>query len=235
MNFSEYFSFRNGLDSGEQKLLVRCARGYRESGVAMDIGANVGMYTVGMAAVGFRVHAFEPVASTFERLDENVAASGVKYQVTLNCLAVGDRCGTARFNIQIGSPATNHLATQRNIDPKTSDSCEINCLVTTLDTYLVANGVDSLDILKIDVEGFEPAVLRGARDALRRGAIHVILLEVCPPLLKRAGESTTSLCGLLHEYGYRICRLAADGQCGEELGPDAMDQIVLANVLAVPR
>lgn len=233
ISFSEYWTFRNGIDPSEQKLLGQCASLCRKNSLAMDIGANVGLYTVGMAAVGFRVHSFEPVDSTFERLAENIAATGIQSQVTLNKSAMGDRCGTAKFIVEPDSPATNHFSAQRDV--ALTNRSEISVQVTTLDTYMREHALDSIDFLKIDVEGFEPAVLRGARETLSRRAIHVILLEVCPPLLERAGESTASLYGVLHDSGYRICLLAADGTCGEELGSDALDQMVLANILAVPR
>jgi hypothetical protein len=73
-----------------------------------------------------------------------------------------------------------------------------------LDDLLARESVDRIDLMKIDVEGYETKALRGARASLRGGVIRSILCEVNDPWLRAAGSSPAELVGLLREAGFRI-------------------------------
>jgi FkbM family methyltransferase len=234
VSFTEYFSVRNGIEASERRFLERCRREpHGGESVALDIGANIGQFTVQMAASGFRCHSFEPTAATFERLGENVTASGFENQVKCIRMAVGDRTGEVEFYTERTSPATNGLSPRP--DGPDAGGKVVHVPMTTVDAYLAAQKLERIDVMKVDVEGFEAAVFRGAKETLGRRAVRAILFEVCPTLYRRAGESGGSLLGLLRDLGYCAYRLDDDGECGDELGADALDQMRLANVVAVPR
>lgn len=73
----------------------------RDGGVFIDVGANVGIYTIWAVELGAEVIALEPADDTFALLQENIALNG--YQVTMVQAAAGDHCGTARFSAGMDS------------------------------------------------------------------------------------------------------------------------------------
>ena len=81
-------------------------RALRDGGLFVDVGANVGTYTIWAAEQGAEVIALEPAADTFGLLEENIALNG--YRVTAVRAAAGDHCGSARFTA--GLDAGNSLA-----------------------------------------------------------------------------------------------------------------------------
>ena len=102
--------------------------------------------------------------------------------------------------------------------------------VTTLDEFVAERGIERLDFMKIDVEGFEERVLRGGERVLRELRPH-ILFELQPVTLERAGSSVERLAALLISHGYRL--LQADR---ERLVPLVLSEHpgYLVNGFAVP-
>jgi hypothetical protein len=82
--------------------------------------------------------------------------------------------------------------------------------VTTLDRFAATRGIDRVSLLKIDVEGFEPEVLRGAKGLLRAGAIDLVLFEYSPRFYLQRGLDPLAPVAVLREYGYRIRTLEGD-------------------------
>src|SRR5581483_3100223 len=74
--------------------------------------------------------------------------------------------------------------------------------LTTLDGYLGAHPLACIDVLKIDVEGFEPNVLRGAEQTLRAGKVGAILCELNEVWLNRNASSSAELDGQIRSFGY---------------------------------
>lgn len=155
ISFSEYWSFRNGITEAEKDFIVKSLSSNSEKKVAIDIGANIGLFTAYLATFpSTSVHSFEPVPQTFSRLETNIKNNSLKDKAILNRLAVGDTQGSIKFAISNDSPATNKVSTSE------SDH-DIEVTVTTLDQYCEDNHIDYVDFLKIDVEGMETQVLRG--------------------------------------------------------------------------
>jgi FkbM family methyltransferase len=156
-----------------------------------DIGANVGLYTLPSArAVGptGRVYAFEPMPRNFSLLRRHIAMNQLS-NVEIYEVAVGDTGGTLRM-AEGDSPSEFHA------DP--AGRWEVP--VVSLDDWLVVSGSPSPDLVKIDVEGSDDAVLRGgARTfAAYRPLIYLAL----------HGERQQRECaGLLGGWGYRVTPL----------------------------
>jgi FkbM family methyltransferase len=139
------------------------ARTLPEDGVAIDVGANIGLATLLMAerAPRGRVLAYEPDPRAHEWLAATIAENGLT-QCEAHCLALGDAPGELPFFANPRSATANHLA-----PPEASlQGATGQVPVRMLDE--LAAGLDRLDLLKIDVEGFEMEVLEGARATLRR-------------------------------------------------------------------
>jgi len=139
--------------------------------VFYDVGANAGAFAVLAAAQGASVVAFEPVPHTFERLNANTQLNEKLGPITpLNC-AVGSACGNLRMSTGFGTG-------NRVLRPG-EDMQSVEVPVLTLDE--VVRKHQSPTFLKIDVEGHELEVLRGAQDVLRSEKLLGLLVETFRP------------------------------------------------------
>jgi len=196
--------------------------------VAIDVGANVGWHTLLMAALvgpSGRVYALEPNDSTRGRLLDAVAANHFTH-VVVDPRAAADRSGPIGFQ----APAAGHVwdGTGRLIADAAPDDRSVDRV--TLDGFVAERAIDRLHLIKIDVEGWELSVLRGARrvlDTLRP----VILFEYDPAYVSRSGGSAAELTACLLDADYTLFALdsrrapAPVGRLDERAG----------NFLAVPR
>jgi len=139
----------------------------RPGDLFVDVGANVGAYTVLAAGVaGATCVAFEPVPATFAQLKRNVAVNALCDSVEARNFGVGERAERLRFSTS--RDCCNHIVLSDENGPSTE------VLVVALDTQLATR---KPTLLKIDVEGFEAPVLRGAHDTLRNDSLLGIILE----------------------------------------------------------
>ena len=120
----------------------------------LDIGANVGYYTMWAAALGAaRVIAVEPNPNAFERLTFNVLANSFEDRVIKECVAVGTSAGNAVLSIPGSSIGGGKLGVVEN--PREQFQVQQLGLAALLESH----GVDRVDMMKIDIEGMEAAVL----------------------------------------------------------------------------
>jgi FkbM family methyltransferase len=172
-------------------------------GTLVDVGASVGFHTVlGGRIVGptGRVVAFEPSYRNLSLLLLNLHANALE-NVELHQLAASDRPGLLWY----GGTGSNGRVTSFDGD---ASRLAYNDLVRsdTLDRVLARE--PRVDVLKVDVEGAEGLVLRGARDLLARCRPHV-LLEFSPPSLEASsGESGGQLLEYLSALGYALTVLS---------------------------
>ncbi len=122
----------------------------------VDVGANVGFNALyhALSAPQTRVLALEPDPATFALLERNVSSNSA---AAVNCfnLAAGDIDGQVWF-------LSERLSlNSRVVSPHTPGAIHVPCV--TLDLFVREQGLERIDTLKIDCEGWEPAVLRGAR------------------------------------------------------------------------
>lgn len=153
----------------------------RHGNIVFDVGAYVGIYTLRSAKkVGDngRVYAFEPNPSPFIHLVSNVKINRIR-NVSCFFTALGDRIGKTCFytfdekniNLESSSLFKSHLKKWNKGFTKT----EVN--MTTLDNVVKQLGLSRIDIAKIDVEGAEEIVLRGAKNTLSDGIIDKLIVE----------------------------------------------------------
>ncbi len=189
-----------GIDTLEHRTADLFSRLLGPRSVVIDVGANVGYYTLTAAVcVGpaGRVIAFEPGPTTAARLRENAALNGFS-NLTIVEAAVSDRPGSSVFRMACDSEASSLY------DGGSDASSCVEVQVTTLDGYVFQSGLDRVDLIKIDAEGAEVAVLRGARQLLSRFDVPQIIIEANPITLRAAGESIDSLRAEIESSGYVI-------------------------------
>jgi FkbM family methyltransferase len=147
----------------------------------VDVGANVGMYSIWAAKTrGTMVYAFEPEAQNYALLNRNIALNGLNAQVKAYCLALSDQAGYSELHLssqQIGGSC--HSLGER-VDFKHEPMQPVysqGCIAARLDD-LVAQGVVPMPThVKIDVDGFEPKVIAGARRVLKDRKLRSLLIE----------------------------------------------------------
>ncbi len=135
----------------------------------VDVGANVGVYTVLAAGVaGSNAIAFEPIPSTFSKLKRNIAYNELTDRVDLRNMGVGDKEEMLVFSNNLD--ATNHVIS----DGQGHGGATTKVPVNSLDQLLADK---TANFLKIDVEGFEANVINGAPEILSRPELRVIVME----------------------------------------------------------
>ena len=133
----------------------------------VDVGANVGSYTVLAAGVTHaKVIALEPLPSTFRKLERNIRCNQLQDLVEAKCCAAGAASGNISFTADLDT--MNRVVSDDYVGPKTV--VPVKCLDELLE--------DRHPIMwKVDVEGFEPSVIAGAQKALADSGLLAVLLE----------------------------------------------------------
>ena len=163
--------------------------------VVFDIGANLGYYTFlfsKLVGAEGRVHCFEPVPTTYEKLLENIRSCE---NIRTNNIASGEKRGEAEIRYNSRDLEKASLLASSH---KTDSSATVE--VIPLDTYVDEADLHRLDFVKCDVEGYELYALRGMERTLRH--FHPELsLEVTLPL-----DEEKALLSFLQDIGYDTFR-----------------------------
>jgi FkbM family methyltransferase len=205
---SDYLSRRLFLHDDFERQELRFAMDRaRAGGTILDVGANIGLYTVACArAAGARgrVIAIEPGPATFEKLSQTCAALRLSNVTPLRA-AAGRRNGKADLvSRRSGRDVHQHLADAREHEASDRVSVEIR----RLDDICGAE-VEQVTLMKLDVEGHELAAVDGAERILTTASVHLIV-EFNPGALVAAGASGDQL--------WR--RLARTHDCTTVIGED---------------
>jgi FkbM family methyltransferase len=165
--------------------------------IAVDAGANYGACTVTAASLigaSGLVLSFEPASEAYSILVHNIEINGFT-RVRAIRAALSDRQGKAQLFLHPDS-SRNSLGTQEG-----SSGASENVGVTTLDRVFEQAGIDRVDFLKLDVEGAEELVLRGAKALLERSK-PIVLLEVDPQAAEGQGLAVSASWDYLRQMGY---------------------------------
>jgi FkbM family methyltransferase len=178
---------RNGtIHNNGERSLIRYVLDHvprNECLVALDIGANRGEYTSALLAEAgserlavdqLKIHAFEPVPSTADIFYLNLAEVPGHECVTLHRLAMSDNIGKAQIAIYDIGAGTNTMHYTR--EGRTVQSI-IEVPLTTLTQFAAAQSITHIHLAKVDTEGNDSAVLRGATPLLAAGAIDILQFE----------------------------------------------------------
>ena len=171
--------------SGEVGLLRRLAALWADGPVvAFDVGANHGDYLQALLDAfrghsHVRIYAFEPAAGPFHALDRVIASAPPGVLVESCQLGLGEK-DEMRDLFSTGEKDSSGLSSlySRRLDQFGIRMPNRETVrLTTLDDFSVKNGISRIQLLKLDVEGHELAVLRGAQQMIEKGAIDYIQFE----------------------------------------------------------
>jgi FkbM family methyltransferase len=150
----------------------------RPGDLFVDVGANIGSYTVLASAVcGARSIAIEPDPDTVRSLKRNIEINNIQDRVTVIEAAVGSAAGTVRFTV--GQDTTNRVADDNDVGTR-----EVH--VRTLDDIL--RDQDPV-LIKMDVEAYEPQVVAGAHATLSKSSLAAVIIETIDPTIRSVFES----------------------------------------------
>jgi len=184
-----------------------CWRTLDEGDLFIDVGAHLGWFSLlASSLIGprGRVVAFEPSSLMRARLQSNVELNG-SANVLVSNLALSNAKGTRRLH----GGQTEHLGLLtiesgfREIGDVAAETVE----VTTFDDWWVNNGRLQIDLMKVDVEGHEIAVMKGATEALSAGSIREMILEVSTSREPDVGYGPAEILGFLREFDGEFYRL----------------------------
>jgi len=160
-------------EAGTLSVMGKCLR---EGDIFIDVGANIGLMSIfSSRAIGNKgkVYSFEPVLETFTILKKNIEINKIKNIDAFN-IGVSDSKGKSFIytNPYSGKGSSSFIK-----PPDQSESKEYEIIIETLDEFLIGHHLTNIRMLKIDVEGWELHVLRGARSLLRSPQAPIICVE----------------------------------------------------------
>jgi FkbM family methyltransferase len=181
---------REEIEGGEPELAMLGSL-VGKGGVAVDIGANEGIYAYALSELGAVVHAFEANPAFAEFAKRSLGA-----RATVHQLALSNETGQASFFIPLAEDSSElHLAGNlKNSHSQFERQTVIKVDVRTLDSFALTN----VQLIKVDVEGSELEVLEGARDTILRDH-PALLLELLSGTYPDPLAVTREVCD---KYGY---------------------------------
>ena len=190
-----------------EPMTARALRRLAKSGdIVLDIGANIGAHTLPLAkAVGStgRVFAFEPTDYAFSKLIANL-----RLNEELGCIVIPEQVMlTASSGIPVKASLYSswplrkyedlHRHHQGRLMPASHARCE------SLDDYIERQGLDRISLIKLDVDGHEVPVLKGASEALKRCGPPIVM-EIAPYVHEEENHSFEELIDILRSHEYRL-------------------------------
>jgi FkbM family methyltransferase len=196
-----YSVFKVYADRAERRILTE----HLSAGcVAVDAGANIGIYSQFLSrCVGptGAVHSFEPSPENFRHL--SAAVAGLP-NIRASELAVSDKTGRSLLYVSDKLNVDHHTYPMEGESRKTIPIKSI-----TLDDYFAAGS--RVDLIKMDIQGFELHALRGAKRVLQENPHIKLLLEFWPFGLKQAGGSADELLSFLEDQSFSLFLPGANG------------------------
>lgn len=173
----------------------------RHPDTILDIGSNIGYYVLLAGNTGNTdIHAFEPEPANIELLRQNIELNNLTAQVTTNQSAVSDTDGTIMLGIE--SSSNSH-----SIKKTGGDTMEVNSI--TIDAYCRQHDLESVDVIRMDVEGAEISALAGMSTVIETSSPEILFIELHPWLLSE--DKMATFVSLLQRYGYTLDLVISEG------------------------
>ena len=176
----------------------------RKGDVVLDVGGNIGDYCSTFASiVGSKghVHTFEPVPTTYQKLKSNLELQNLK-----NTSVIPKAVSNLSGKVEIHMPGDDHARPAIHMKERESWDQELTvqtflCDAITLDEYVNVKQLDTVNFVKIDVEGAEHLVLLGARGLLTSKS-PILFFEMWESYMRDFGSTVNDYCHLLRQAGY---------------------------------
>ena len=188
---------------GEQQIEFSAMKSHLRPGqTAFDVGANIGTVSSFMAkhvTQEGEVHSFEPFPESYRRLKENTTLNNFNH-VICNEIGLSDKITSTELFYDTLHPGLNSLGQMKDSALNQSVTVQLD----TIDNYCQHKNILHIHVLKIDVEGFELDVLKGANRMLETKAIDFIQFELSSDFLARFGKKPKTTFDYLSSVGYKV-------------------------------
>jgi FkbM family methyltransferase len=232
-NFQIHLNTKNYIDACiyytgdyEPYLKIHFAKLIKRGDVILDIGANIGFHSLYFAELtgsSGRVYSFEPIKINYEAFEANLLLN-VFPQITPVNLALGDENKVMYIHIDSESknPGTFNLFS--------SEQGNVEIQLKKGDDFLSAKNIETIDFIKIDVEGFEPEVIKGLTTTIRKSN-PIIVFEYDNEYQTRNNDSSLNPLHLLAKYDYTFFTVDGYGKCNRLT---SFDNLTSAEIIALP-
>lgn len=184
----------------------------KEGMVVVDVGANVGYYSIlagGKIKAGGKLISFEANPEIYDILFSNIEINGLLGFSEVVNKAVVDRSRELTFNVYHKHKGSSSLWEDNSVSLRYNDCVEpIKVLGVSLDEYFPVG--TKIDLLKIDAEGSEPLIFKGAERVLVENERIIVIIEFAPDNLKSSGGAFQFL-EKIKELGFSIFSICKDG------------------------
>ncbi|KNA11395.1 hypothetical protein SOVF_135360 [Spinacia oleracea] len=190
-----------------------------KNGIFVDVGANVGMASFAAAVMGFRVLAFEPVFENLQRICDGIHFNRVGEFVTVFDAAASDRFGSITFHKLVGR-LDNSAVSAAGAKLAFKSNEEIAVEVKTIPLDEIIPDSEPVLLLKIDVQGWEYHVLKGAKKLLSRKGVEApyLIYEEDERLLQASNTTAKEIRDFLGSVGYVDCTMhGTDAHCTKKI------------------
>jgi len=217
----------NSTTNGEDYLLKKVLPSMR-GGVVFDVGANVGNWASFALTVEptLKMHLFEPSLTTYEQCSQKTWPTSMR----LNHFGLGERKETLQLNIVNPTSGMNSLYQRRGVEGAEASAQE-SIHITALDEYSEEHGIDHIHFMKVDVEGHELAVFRGAMRMLKDRRIDMIQFEYGGCNLD-ARVYLLDIWEILTQNGFQISKIFPDGPRPISAYTQALENFRYSNYIA---
>jgi FkbM family methyltransferase len=223
----------------EPDLMQSYEKSIRPDYVILDIGANMGAHSLPMAkklSQGGRLYAFEPTQYGFLRLNKNLQLNPIlSKRIIPQQIFLSDKSNNCSGVVSASWSVSKSMSDPQRNHLDQGFPCSTNGAVTmTLDQWVATQNLDKISLIKIDVDGYEPKILRGAQETLKRYRPH-LYIEFSPIHFEHSQDKFSDLINELKNAGYKFLSLK-----GKHLSDDTQEieksipRGVLINVLGVP-
>jgi len=171
--------------------------------IILDIGAEDGSSCARYISILKNpiIHAFEPRPDQFEVMKNRYEN---KRDIFVNKFAMGSKTEMRKFNqIEGGGRSSFYISTVDDL----SKQEKIDVRIETVDAYVRENKIRNINLMKIDVQGFEDEVLQGAKETLKSNNIDIIEIEIIVGNMYDKTLSFNKIENLIYPYGYKIFAL----------------------------
>lgn len=202
LDLSDHVEERIFWEDYDRHILSWWADEMAPDSVFLDVGANVGLYSLVAAARGATVVAFEPNPRTRARLEANIRLNHFERRITVRPEALSDAIGTATLFDDVMEGQREANAGVASLSNKNAAGRSIEVRTSTLDAIVKELRLPRVDWIKMDIQGAEYPALKGGSDTL--ASRPRLLLELEPEVAKNMGWCVEDLRRLLRDHGYSL-------------------------------
>ena len=195
--------------------------------ILLDIGANVGMYSIYAATIrNATVYALEPESQNYSLLNMNIRNNNLDHLAAAYCVGLSDKDSFDYIfmgNLDAGD-ANHAVGEPLNFELKPFDNhigFAQGCITFKLDTLVETNKLPIPDYIKIDVDGFEHKVIEGALETLKNKKIRSVIIELSPHLPEHMASVE-----LLQNLGFKFSQDQVDQAARKEGAFKGMSEYV---------